>query len=148
MTLKSTITEDMKNAMRAKQTLRLGTIRMLLAAIKQTEIDKKIEVDDDLIMGIINKMIKQRRDSKAQFAKANRPELAQKEEDEIGILMGYLPSQLTNEGIEQLISQVLSETGATSLKDMGKVMASVKPKVIGRADMSVVSQKIKQRLQG
>ena len=148
MTLKSTITEDMKNAMRAKETLRLGTIRMLLAAIKQIEIDKKIEVDDDLIMGIINKMIKQRRDSKAQFAKANRPELAQKEEDEIGILMGYLPSQLTNEGIEQLISQVLSETGATSLKDMGKVMASVKPKVIGRADMSVVSQKIKQRLQG
>lgn len=147
MSLKDTIQEDMKAAMRAQEKLRLGTIRMLMAAIKQREIDERITLDDAGVITVINKMIKQRRESAEQYKAANRTELAEKEEAEIKILQSYLPQQLSDEEIEQAVQQAIKETGASTMQDMGKVMGMLKEKLAGRADMSKVSGKVKQHLQ-
>jgi len=144
--LKQRIQEDMKDAMRAKDSLKLTTIRMLIAAYKQREIDDRITIDNPGILKIINKMIKQRHDAAEQFIAGNRQELADKENLEIAILQAYLPEQLGEEDIETIIQKVISDVGATSMKDMGKVMGAVKPQLEGRADMGAVSAKIKARL--
>lgn len=144
--LKLKIQDDMKSAMRAKETVRLGTIRMLLAAMKQKEVDERVELSDADILKIVEKLIKQRRDSESQFRAANRPELAEKEEQEIGILMAYLPAQLSEAEIDAMIDEAIQQFGATLTKEMGVIMAALKPKAQGRADMSVVSKKIKDKL--
>lgn len=147
-TLKTRIQEEMKDAMRKKETLRLSTIRLLMAAIKQREIDEQITLDDANITKVINKMIKQRQDASEQFTKAGRTELADKENQEIKILETYLPEQLSSEKVEAAIQKAIQETGASSMKDMGKVMGLLKPELEGRADMRAVSAKIKERLNG
>lgn len=144
--LKQRVQEDMKDAMRAKETLRLSTIRMLLAAIKQREIDDRTTLNDADITNIINKMIKQRRDAAEQFTAGKRQELADKENQEIKILQAYLPEQLGETEIEAIIQKVMLEAGATSMKDMGKVMSTLKPQLEGRADMAAVSTKVKELL--
>ena len=146
MQLKSRITEDMKTAMRAKETARLGAIRLLLAAIKQREVDERIELDDTQIITAIDKMLKQRRDSIAQFEAAGRMELADIEKFEIGVLQGYMPQAASAAEVDELIDQAISASAAVDIKDMGKVMAIVKPQLAGRADMAQVSTRIKSRL--
>ena len=145
-TLKSRLQDDMKNAMRAKEKDRLLVIRGTIAVVKQREIDEQIELDDSQILAILDKLVKQRRDSAQQFRDADRIDLAEKEEMEMGILQEYLPVALTEAEIAQLIEEAISTTGAQSMKDMGKVMGMLKPKVQGRGDMSQVSTLIKQRL--
>ena len=145
-TLKNRIHEDMKTAMRAKQQLRLGTIRMLMAAIKQREIDDRTTLDDSGVLNAINKMIKQRRDSERQFKEANRTELADKEAQEIEILQAYLPQQMTEAEINEAVLAAIKTTGANSMKDMGKVMGLLKSQLEGQADMSVVSANVKENL--
>jgi uncharacterized protein YqeY len=140
------IKSDMKDAMRNKQKVRLTAIRMLLAAIKQIEIDQRIEVQETDILVILDKMIKQRRDSINQFESAGRQELADNEKLEIETLQAYMPQALTEDEISSLIDAALSETGAESMRDMGKVMAILKPQLQGRADMGAVSRKIKAKL--
>ncbi len=140
------IQEDMKDAMRAKDKLRLSTIRMLIAGIKQREIDERITLDESGVIGIINKQIKQRKESVKQFEAANRQELADKEKQEIDILQVYLPQQLSESEVDKLIESAISDTGARSIKDMGKLMGKLKSELQGRADMSVVSEKIKAKL--
>lgn len=147
LSLKQQIQNDMKEAMRAKETLRLGTIRMLLAAIKQYEIDGKMALDDSATLAIINKMIKQRRDSIQQFTDAGRDELAEKEQQEIDVLQHYLPEPLSQADIDQAIQEALQQTAASSMKEMGKVMAILKPQLEGRADLAKVSAIIKEKLQ-
>lgn len=144
--LKSRITEDMKSAMRAGDKPRLATIRMLTAGIKQREVDERITLDDAAVIAIIEKMIKQRRDAESQYTAGGRPELAQTEAAEIELLKTYLPQALGEAEIESLLTQALTETGASGLKDMGKVMAWLKPKVTGRVDMGALSGRIKTRL--
>lgn len=144
--LKIKITEDMKTAMRAKETFRLGTIRMLLAAMKQKEVDERVTLTDADVLSILNKMIKQRRESIAQFRDAKRLELAEKEEQEIAMLTAYLPAQLSDQEIDQLIDEAIKTSGATLMKEMGAVMAIIRPKAQGRADMAKVSEKIKSKL--
>ena len=146
MQLKSRITEDMKTAMRAKDTARLGAIRLLLAAIKQREVDERIELDDAQIIVAIDKMLKQRRDSIAQFEAAGRLELAEIEKFEIDVLQGYMPQAASAAEVDELIDQAISASAAVDIKDMGKVMAIVKPQLAGRADMAQVSTRIKSRL--
>ncbi|MDF1796967.1 MAG: GatB/YqeY domain-containing protein [Coxiellaceae bacterium] len=146
MSLKEQIRNDMKDAMRAKETDRLGTIRMLIAAIKQKEIDEQIELEDNQVLSVINKMIKQRRDSVEQFEKAERQELADKEKVEIATLQTYMPKQLDEQEISDAVEQAITKTGAASIKDMGKVMGMLQSSLSGRADMSVVSQLVKQKL--
>lgn len=146
MTLRDRITEDMKNAMRAGDKDRLGTIRLILAAIKQREVDERITLDDGQVLAVLEKMVKQRREAITQFQAGGRADLVAKETAEIGVLQGYLPAQLTEAELEALISESIAATGATSIKDMGKVMAAVKPKAQGRADMGAVSARIKQKL--
>jgi len=146
MSLKARITEDMKNAMRAKDTARLGAIRLLQAAIKQREVDERIELDDTQVVEAIEKMLKQRRDSIFQYEAANRQDLADVEKFEVAVLQEYLPVALTESELDDILSQVIAETGAAGIKDMGKVMAAVKPLVIGRADMGKISGLIKSRL--
>jgi uncharacterized protein len=146
MALKDRITEDMKTAMRAGEKDRLGTIRLILAAIKQREIDERITLDDGQALAVLEKMIKQRREAIAQFHTGGRADLVAKETAEIGVLQGYLPAQLSEAELEALISETIAATGATSLRDMGKVMAAVKPKAQGRADLGAVSARIKQKL--
>ena len=146
MSLKETITEDMKNAMRAKETARLGTIRLLLSAIKQREVDERIVLTDADVIGVIEKMLKQRRDSIAAFDSANRTDLSDIEKAEVAVLQTYMPKQLSDEEINQIISQVILDTGAQGAKDMGKVVGLVKPLVAGVADMGKVSGLIKARL--
>lgn len=146
-TLKEKIQEDMKAAMRAKETLRLGTIRMLMAAIKQREIDERVTLDDSGVINVINKMIKQRRESAEQYKTANRMELADKENAEIKILESYLPQQLSEEEIEKAVQDALKTTDAKTMQDMGKVMGILKEKLAGRADMAKVSAKVRQHLQ-
>lgn len=145
-TLKSRLTEAMKDAMRAKAKERLVVIRGVLAAIKQREIDEQIELDDAQVLAVLDKLVKQRKDSAQQFRDANRIDLAEKEEMEMKVLQEYLPAALTAEEIAQLIDDAISSTGAQSMKDMGKVMGLLKPQVQGRADMSEVSTLIKQKL--
>ena len=148
MPLKSQITEDMKNAMRAKDSARLSTIRMLLAAIKQREVDERIEVTDADVLSIIDKMIKQRRDSIAQFEAGKREDLAAAERAEVALLTAYLPAQLGDVEIDALIGEAIAATGAAGPAGMGKVMAVLKPKLAGRADMGAVAARIKARLAG
>lgn len=145
--LKTRIQEDMKSAMRAKETARLGTIRMLLAAMKQKEVDERVVLIDSDILTILNKMIKQRRESATQFRDAGRIELAEKEEQEITELTHYLPEQLSDSELDQLIQEAIEATAAKTVKEMGAVMAILKPKAQGRTDMAKVSAKIKDKLQ-
>lgn len=146
MSLKAQISEDMKNAMRAKDSARLGTIRLLQAAIKQREVDERIELDDGSVIAVIEKMLKQRRDSIAAYESANRNDLADVEKFEVSILQTYLPQQLTEDEIKGILEKVVAETGAAGIKDMSKVMAAIKPLVAGRADMGKISGLIKTRL--
>jgi uncharacterized protein YqeY len=146
MTLKATITEDMKNAMRAKDTARLGTIRLLQAAIKQREVDERIELNDSDVIAVIEKMLKQRRDSIAAYESASRSDLADIEKCEVTVLQSYLPQQLTEDEINIILNDVISTTEASGIKDMGKVMAAIKPLIAGKAEMGKVSGLIKSRL--
>lgn len=146
MGLKETIKQDMQTAMRAKDQARLSSIRMLQAAIQRREVDDRIELDDSQCMAVAEKLIKQSRDAADQFEKAGRQELVDKEKQDIAVWQAYLPEQLSEQEVESLIKEVISETGAASMKDMGKVMGQLKPKLQGRADMSVVSGKIKAAL--
>jgi len=146
MALKDRITEDMKTAMRAGDKERLGTVRLLLAAIKQREVDERITLDDGQVVAVIEKMIKQRREAIGQFESGGRSDLVAKETAEIGVLQGYLPAQLTAAEVDALITEAIAATGAASIKDMGKVMGFVKPKAQGRTDMGALSARIKQKL--
>jgi uncharacterized protein YqeY len=146
MTLKARITDDMKDAMRAKDAARLSTIRLLLAAIKQREVDERVELADADVLGVIEKMVKQRRESITQFEAGKRADLAAIERAEVAVLQGYLPAPLTDAEIDALIAEAVATTGATGIAGMGKVMAVLKPKLAGRADMGAVSAKIKARL--
>lgn len=146
MLLRSQISEDMKTAMRAKDSARLSAIRLLLAAMKQREVDERIELDDTQVIEIIEKMLKQRRDSISQYEAAKRTDLADVEKFEVQVLTGYLPQALTETEIAAIIEKVIADTGAAGVKDMGKVMGLVKPQIIGRADMGKVSGQIKARL--
>ena len=146
MSLKARITDDMKSAMRAKETARLGTIRLLLAAIKQKEVDERAELDDTSISGIVEKLIKQRKDSIGQFQAAGRDDLVSAEQAELAVLQAYLPEQLSAAEVEAAVVAAIAESGATSAKDMGKVMGLLKPRLVGRADMGQVSALIKARL--
>ena len=136
----------MKAAMRAKDAPRLSTIRLLLAAIKQREVDERIALDDAAVLGVIEKMIKQRRESIAQFEKAARKDLADAEKAELQLLSGYLPAQMSEAEIAQAVSAAIAESGASGVKDMGKVMALLKPRLAGKADMGKVSALVKARL--
>jgi uncharacterized protein YqeY len=146
MALRDRITEDMKSAMRAGEKQRLATIRLALAAIKQREVDERITLDDPQVLSVLEKMVKQRREAITQFASGGRADLVAKETAEIGVLQGYLPEQMSAAELDALISEAITATGAASIKDMGKVMAAVKPKAQGRADMGAVSARIKQKL--
>lgn len=144
--LKQEITNAMKDAMRAKAKERLGTIRLALAEIKRVEVDERIDPDDSRIIAILDKMVKQRRESIKQFEAAQRQELADKEKAEIEVLQQFLPKALSEAEIEAIVAAAMTESGATTMQDMGKVMGLVKPQVIGKADMGAVSQKIKAAL--
>ena len=146
MTLKAQITEDMKAAMRAKDAARLSAIRLLLAAMKQREVDERIELSDADILAIIEKMLKQRRDSVTQYEAGKRQDLADVEKFEIGVLSGYMPQQLTEAEIGAEVAAAVAASGAKAMQDMGKVMAILKPKLAGRADMAKVSALVKARL--
>ena len=146
MLLKDQITEDMKSAMKAGEKDRLKVVRLIRAAIKQIEIDQRIELDDVAVLGVIEKMVKQRRDSIEQFQKGNRNDLADIELAEIVILDTYLPEQLSDAEVDALIDAAIAATGAQSIRDMGKVMAQVKSEAAGRADMGAVGAKVKARL--
>ncbi len=146
MSLKDRITEDMKDAMRAKDAPRLSTIRLLLAAIKQREVDERIVLDDAAVIAIVDKTIKQRKDSISQFAAAGRTDLVDKETAELKVLEPYLPQRLSADEIAAEVAAVVAELGASGPGDMGKVMAAVKPRLAGRADMGAVSAAVKQRL--
>jgi hypothetical protein len=146
MTLKTRITEDMKNAMRAHDAARLSTIRMLLAAIKQREVDERIELTDADVLAVIDKMVKQRKDSITQFVAGRREDLAAKERAEVAVLTAYMPAQLSDAEIDAEIGAAIVATGAAGTAAMGKVMGILKPKLAGRADLSVVSAKVKARL--
>ncbi|HEX5865379.1 MAG TPA: GatB/YqeY domain-containing protein [Casimicrobiaceae bacterium] len=148
MTLKATITEDMKSAMRARAAARLSTIRLLLAAIKQKEVDERIEVTDADVVGIVDKMIKQRRESIVQFDAGGRPELAAAERAEIEILQGYLPQPLSDAEVEALIAAAIADAGVSGAGAMGKVMAALRPQLAGRADMAWVAERVKTKLAG
>jgi uncharacterized protein YqeY len=147
-TLKGRITDDMKAAMRSGEKERLGVIRMITAAIKQREVDERITLDDAQVLSVLEKMVKQRKESVVQFEAGNRPDLVEKENAEITLLQSYLPAQLSDAEIDALIADTIAATGATSIKDMGKVMGLIKGKAQGRADMAVVGAKIKSKLGG
>lgn len=148
MTLKERITEDMKVAMRASEKERLSTIRMVQAAIKQREVDERITLDDAQVIAVLEKMVKQRKESIAQFELGGRADLADKERSEITLLQAYLPAQLSAAEVDAIIQDAIAATGATSVKDMGKVMTAVKAKAAGRTDMGAVSARIKAALSG
>jgi len=148
MPLKERITDDMKAAMRSGEKERLGLIRMITAAIKQREVDERITLDDAQVLSVLEKMIKQRKESLVQFQAGNRQDLVDKEAAEITLLQGYLPSQLSDAEIDALIGQAIAATGAATIKDMGKVMGLIKSQAQGRADMAAVGAKIKAKLGG
>ncbi len=148
MSLKEQITEAMKEAMRAKDKARLGVIRLILAAVKQQEVDTRLEQDDVAVLAVLDKMVKQRRESIRQYTDAGRTELADQEQFEIGVIQAYLPQPLSDDELQALIAEAIAATGAVSAKEMGKVVAWVKPKVQGRADMGKVSGLIKASLGG
>jgi len=146
MSLKSKITDDMKSAMKAGEKDRLRAVRLILAAIKQIEVDTRTELDDATVLSVLDKMVKQRRDSVEQFQKGGRDDLVNIELAEIAVIETYLPEQLSDEELDTLIDEVISATGAESIRDMGKVMGQIKSKAAGRADMGAVSAKVKARL--
>jgi hypothetical protein len=148
MPLKDTLQQDMKAAMRAADKRRLGVIRLINAAIKQREVDERIELDDTQVIAVLDKMAKQRRESIEQYEKAGRQDLAEQEAFELEILKAYLPEQLSDTDIDAMIEAAIAATGAASMKDMGKVMGQLKDKLAGRADMAAVSGKLKARLSG
>jgi uncharacterized protein YqeY len=148
MSLKDRITEDMKAAMRAKESERLGTIRMLTAAIKQREVDERIQLDDVQVLSVIEKMIKMRKESIEQFKSGGRDDLVARESKEIELLQAYLPAQLSEAEVDALIREAIAESGATSIKEMGKAMALLKQKAQGRADLAAASAKLKAKLTG
>jgi len=146
MSLKEQITEDMKTAMRAKDSGRLGTIRLLLAAMKQREVDERIELDDAAVIAIVEKLIKQRKDSIAQFQAAGRDDLVAIENAELVVLQAYMPAQMSEAEVAAVVAQAVQQVGATGPQDMGKVMGIVKPQLAGKADMGVVSAQVKAAL--
>jgi uncharacterized protein len=148
MPLREQLTEDMKTAMKAREAEKLGAVRLILAAVKQREIDERITLDDAGVIAVIEKMIKQRKDSISQFEKAARHDLADKEKFELAILEAYLPQQLSQAEVDAIIGEAVASTGAKSPADMGKVMAAVKPRLAGRADMGKVSALVKGKLTG
>lgn len=146
MSLKDTIKDAMKAAMRAKEKERLGTIRMIQAEIKRIEVDERIEVDDERLLVVLDKMCKQRRDSITQYDDAGRTELADIERFEMSVIQEFLPAALTDEELDQIVTQTIADSGAESARDMGKVMGLVKPQVQGRADMGAISKLVKTKL--
>lgn len=144
--IRDRIVSDMKEAMKSQQKDKLATIRLIMAALKQREIDERIELNDEHVLAILNKMLKQRRDSISQYTTAGRLDLAEQEQSEIVIIQLYLPAQLSEAEIQAAIQQAMTETGASSLKDMGKIMGALKDKLQGRADMALVNQLIKSKL--
>ncbi len=144
--LKQRITDDMKAAMKGGDKPRLGTIRLILAAMKQVEVDERVVLDDPAIVHILEKMLKQRRDSVAQYTAAKREDLAQQERFEIGLIEAYMPAQLSTAELDALVAAAVKESGAASMRDMGKVMALVKARAAGRADMGELSARVKARL--
>jgi uncharacterized protein len=148
MALREQVNEDMKNAMKAREQEKLGAIRLLLAAVKQREVDERITLDDAGVIAVVEKMIKQRKDSISQFEKAARQDLADKEKFELSVLQAYLPQQLSQAEIDAIIADAVASTGAKSAADMGKVMGAVKPRLAGRADMGKVSSLVKAKLAG
>ncbi len=148
MSLKEQLQQDMKQAMRGGEKRRLGAIRLVMAAIKQREVDERTELDDAAVTAVLDKMAKQRRESIAQYSKAGRDDLVEQENFELELLKSYLPEQLGEAEIDAMIEATIQSTGAASVKDMGKVMGQLKPKLQGRADMGAVSARIKARLSG
>lgn len=146
--IKGQIQEDMKTAMRSQDKERLATIRLILAALKQREVDERITLTDEHVIAILDKMVKQRRESIKEFEAANRQDLVDKETKEVHVIQQYLPAQLSAAEIESIIEACIQESGATSAKDMGKVMAILKPKIQGRADVAAASNKVKEKLSG
>jgi uncharacterized protein YqeY len=146
VTLRERINEDIKTAMRARDTERLGTLRLLSSALKQREVDERIELSDNDVVAMIDKMLKQRRDSIAQFQAAGRQDLVDREQFEVGVLSGYMPQTLSSQEIEQAVIEAIAASGAQGAKDIGKVMATLKPKLTGRADLAQVSALVKARL--
>ena len=146
MSLKNQITEDMKSAMKAGDKDRLKTVRLIMAAIKQVEVDQRVELDDAAVLSVLDKMVKQRRDSVMQFEKGGRDDLAAIEKAEIEVLAEYLPEQLSAEELAALVDEAIAATGAEGMRDMGKVMGQIKAKAAGRADMGAVSATVKERL--
>ena len=145
-TLKIRIQDDVKDAMRSKDKDRLGTLRLITAAIKQKEVDERIEMDDAAVIAVLEKMVKQRKDSISQYTQAGRDDLATREQTELDLIQTYLPEQLSDAEIETVVNKAIADTGASDMKDMGKVMAAVKPQVQGKADMGLVSKIIKTKL--
>jgi uncharacterized protein len=148
MALKQQLTDDMKTAMRGGDKERLGVIRLILAAVKQREVDERIELDDTQVLSVLEKMLKQRKDSVSQYTAANREDLADVERTEMAVIEGYMPAKLSDAEVDALIDAAIAETGASSARDMGKVVGVVKGKVAGRADMGQVSARIKAKLGG
>lgn len=146
--LKLRIQDDMKTAMKAGDKRRLGAVRLILAALKQKEIDERKQLTDADVLGVLEKMLKQRRDSITQYEQAGRTDLAEQEAFEVGVIQGYMPAQLSDAEIASLIDEAITTTGAKAMADMGKVMSLVRPKIQGRADMGAVSALVKQRLAG
>ena len=146
MTLKERITEDMKSALRAGEKDRLATVRMILAAVKQREVDERIQLDDAQVLAVLEKMVKQRKESIAQFESGGRADLVAKEAAELALVQAYLPAQMSDAELDALIAEAIATTGAATIKDMGKVMGLVKTKAAGRADMAAVGARIKQKL--
>ena len=146
MSLKNQIIEDMKSAMKAGDKDRLKVVRLIMAAIKQVEVDKRVELDDAAVLSVLDKMVKQRRDSVEQFEKGGRDDLAAIERAEIDVLQDYLPEQLSADEIAALVDEAIAATGAEGMRDMGKVMGQIKAKAAGRADMGIVSATVKERL--
>jgi len=148
MNLKARITDDMKSAMKAKETARLGAIRLLLAAIKQKEVDERIELDDAQVVAVIEKMLKQRKDSITQYEAAKRQDLADAEKAEVVVLSAYMPQAMGTDEVAAIVAKAIAAAGAQAPADMGKVMALVKPQIAGRADMGEVSKLVKAKLSG
>ena len=146
MSLKEKLQEDLKSSMKNKDTIRKAVVTRIRAAIKQYEVDNRVELADDAIIDIISKQLKQRKDSLAEFEKANRDDLIEETKSEIQVLEGYLPQQLSEEELEKIVIETIAEVGATSMKDMGKIMATIKPKTAGRADGRKINELVKKNL--
>ena len=146
MSLKEKLQEDLKSSMKNKDTVKKSVVTLIRAAIKQHEVDNRVELADDAIIDIISKQLKQRKDSLAEFEKANRDDLVEETKSEIQVLEGYLPQQLSEEELEKIVIETIAEVGATSMKDMGKIMATIKPKTAGRADGRKINELVKKNL--